>query len=436
MLNNREISIAIWALLLFGFALWKARPWSSLKALAKALFAKPMRSVLILMAIYIFCCVWLLERLHVWTWSNMKATLLWSGGFALVTMFRIDAVERETERVFFRKLVRESIGVNFAVAFVASAYTFSLPVELLLTPTTTLLALILVVAQRDEKNSNVASLVSNLLTIVGITVFGYAIYQTLLNFSSFATGQNAREFAVPFFLTLMFLPFLYGLHIFMVYERAFGRIRRSIKDPVARDYARRRLIFAFMLDVDGLKKWLRHVGLFNVTSESDVEASIVEIKSVRRLERRPYRVPPLIGWPPEKARKFLSDHGLTAGDYYRSYDGWCANSPYLKLGPSVLDNNVAYYIEGTQYAALRLTLVLNVNEPVEAECAEAQFERIASILVSKAVYRVGAVDQQVSLVAGSAPTIVYGKRIELQKEEWIGGIDGGYELRLAVTAES
>lgn len=432
-ITNREIATLIWLLVGLGIAVWKLKPGKTLiKHLLRPLVSRQILTLIGLMACYIATCVWALANLGLWGWSNLKTTLVWAFGFAFVMVAQIDRVKNK--QPFFRKALNESIGMSAVIAFLASSYEFSLPAELILVLAVLLLTLLAAFSEQDKKLSQVNRSATNILLIVGVIAIGNSIYHIAIDFNGFATTHMARELISPGLLTLLLLPSLYALHLYLVYENAFFRLNYSIKNPIVRQHAARSLITAFNVDVDGLQKWLRHIALFHPDSKSDVNAAIAEIKKVRRRERRPYRVPPSTGWPPDRARTFLAGLGLEANDYHRTYDGWQASSSHLTLGKSVIDNNIVYYIYGQEFAVMQLKLVLNVNDPDTAECALDQFESISSILVSKAVRGMNDLEETVPLTANKDPVLVLGKEIRLTREEWVGGIDGGYDLELTINA--
>jgi hypothetical protein len=327
-------------------------------------------------------------------------------------------------------MLSQAVGWNIVIGFLLSAYTFNLLTELALIPFTTVLVFFVEFLKRKPEYSKVLTVAENLLAIFGFLVVGYAVQQLIAHFVQFATVQNAREFSIPVLLTLMYLPFIYILHLFIAYENAFLRLKYSIKNPIAREYAHRRVAFKFKFDLDGLRKWLRHIGLFEPTTEADVDASFTEIRSVRRREKRPYQVPPIVGWPPDKARTFLSKYQLETGDYHRSHDGWLARSTHLKLSGSFLGNTIAYYIQGSEFSVHNLELILTIFEQSAEETAIAEFSNIASSLVSQALHAFGLADETVSLSPETGPIEIRGKKVELKKEDLLRG----YELKLLISA--
>src|SRR5690606_27089206 len=124
------------------------------------------------------------------------------------------------------------------------------------------------------------------------------------------------------------------------------------------------------LDIAGLEKWHRHIGIFEQTSDADIDNSIAEIKCARNRERNPPLNPPKTGWLPHEAINFLSSVNLKTLDYHRSYAGWWASSSYLELDKELSPNYIAYYREGDELAVLKLKLILNINSPRVASDAE------------------------------------------------------------------
>ena len=430
-LTNREWSVVLWLAFIFSYALWKAKPWRPLKALLKQLVNKHILILFGSMAAYIACCTWLLSRSGAWSYENLKSTLLWAFGFGLVTLFQIKDADQDSGH--FRKIAKEAIGVNVFVAFLASTYTFSLPIELLLVPIAMLASAMLAVAGEDPKTASVRNLLNGVLILVGGLILCNALYLASNDVGDLASTKNAKELLVPILLTFLYVPFLYSWHLVLSYEAGLGRLRRTIKEASLSKYAGRQALIEFKWDVKGLRRWLRHVALFRPDSVDAINASIAEIKTSRRRERNPFRVPPPDGWLPEHAKKLLADEGLETGDYYRNYDGWRASSPYLSLGSRVLDNNIAYYIEGDEWAVRSLRLVLNVNYPDDDTLAIDVFQRKVSKLISRAIYGDKGENRTILLDVDGEPIKVGRISVSLKKEEWLNK-DNGYELVLDIEA--
>lgn len=429
-LDNREIAFLTWSVLLGGGLIWKQGRPQELGALLRTLVKRPILCVLGTAACYVATCVWLLSIPGWWQKSNLKTTLMWAFGFALVSMFNYEKVA--SGKTYFRAVVVEAVGITACVSFISSSYTFSLLSEVILAFALITLVVLSAISERDGALKSVKALATALLVLLSLLMLGNSLYQIFTNVRDFTTSHTAREFALPVLLTSMFLPFLYGLYVYVTYERVFGSFDFSIKDPLLRLHARRKAVVGFWLDTVGLERWRRHAALFELRSLGDIDESIREVKQARNREKRPYRVPPPLGWLPGQATSFLSSLGLSTNDYHRSHEGWWANSTYLDLGQETLPNNVAYYVSGDEFVVRKLKLVLNVNVPESAERIYERFSEMVSTLLKSAIPSALWNDNELQVSADGAPLLFNGYVLALKRHDWPSGIKGGHELVLTI----
>lgn len=428
-LTNREWAILLWTVTILGYACWKAKPWALLKSTLEILVSKVMLIFLGSMAIYVLGSVWLLWKTGFWETQNLKTTVWWIFGFAAVSLFQVNEAQEEPEH--FRKIWRQLVSVNIFVGFIANNYVFSLPVELAVVPITTLASMMLVVTDKNAEAALVRKILNGLLIVVGVALLGNAIWLASRQIDYLTSVEAAREFIVPVTLSLLYIPFLYCWHLFLSYERAFGRIRRSIKDERLSRLARVRAVIAFNTDLNGLGQWLRHIALFRPDNEEDVGSSIAEVKRLRKRQRHPFRVPPIEGWLPEAAAAFLEDESLAAKEYHRSYESWYASSKRLTLGSGTLGNNIAYYIEGDELAVRTLRLVLNINDPENDASALEAFTGRMSKLLSRAAYGNTGESRQIDIPINGTAVKIGKLTVRLLKEEYAIQAHG-YTLTLIV----
>lgn len=411
-LDNREISLIVWFLIVVGFVLWKTKGNKTLPRLIGILFSRSILTVLGLTAGYIAVCVWLLSLLGCWQWSNLKTTLIWAGGFAFAALFNFKKIE--SDKAFYRAAVVEALSINAILSFIASSHSFSLPIELALAGTLIFLAVLNVFSDRAEKLKSFHTITSFLLIILALLMLSKSVYHIVTSWQEFTTSHTARELASPILLTTMFLPFLYGIHVYTTYERVSSAFNFLVKDPALSKHVLRRLIAGFRLDLAGLEKWRRHIGLFPPQSTAEINESIDEIKAVRKREKYPHRVKPVFGWLPNHATVFLAPVDLSTNDYHRTYDGWTACSRYHDIGDDLLPSNLAYYVEGDEFVVSKLKLVLSVNVPQSADQAYECFFQTIALLVKSAVPGALSDGNELSISSDSAPLLVNGYELTLE----------------------
>lgn len=381
-------------------------------------------------SLYIGACIALLAWRDLWTITNLKTSILWVLTFAFVTMFDMSRITENS--TFFRKTVRDTLSATVVLTFLVDSYTFSLPVELFIVPIVTFLALLRSTTSSNPEHKMVDRLIGWILAISGLIYVCYATYQATMHFREFATFDNARELMIPIILSLMFLPFLYGLSIYVAYQQVFAGLNWKIKDARLLRYAKCRAILTFGLNLDFLKRWRRLILQNDPTDKDDIRQSIEQIRLIQKREKHPPEIPPNEGWSPYVAKQFLTSENFITDDYHASFDSWWCSSQPVKVNDSIL-NTLTYYVEGDERAAKKLTLELTVSKAEHASEADDHFFRLAAILLVAATGLEVAI--RLSEMIGSAETanlLEGNRRIQLTKEEWQRGQNHSFERNLVI----
>lgn len=384
-LNNREVASIIWVFIFIVYASLGDNRRQSLKAfkdIIRAFFVAKIIVVIVWALLWIILCVQALRYVGAWEIANLKTTLLWAVTFAFVTLF--DVVRISEDDTYFWKTVRDTVSATVAITFIAEAYTFPFVVELSLVPLLALMTVVQVVSEREPEHALLHKVASTVLALAGIVYIGHGLYMATEDFRSFATWDTLQEFLTPITLSLLFLPYLYVVSVLVSYEMSFAGLHWALKDDKLRRYAAFQAVLRFRFNLEGLRRWKRHVAIFRPTSRGDILSSIAEIKANQKRARNPFPVSPELGWCPIAASKFLEAHDLATGDYHRFYDGqWYASSPMRKLNEtSILPDNIAYYIEGDENAAKRLKVRLNVNDKANNVVSDMEFQATCASLVN------------------------------------------------------
>lgn len=182
--------------------------------------------------------------------------------------------------------------------------------------------------------------------------------------SALADTQNLFSFDTliqlvgPITLTILFLPYLFAVAVFVTYANAFQRIKFTIADKDLRRFAHFHTIVAFGWRLELLRRWSRDISAGFAASKQDIRRSILEVFEARNRESNPPKVAEDEGWAPNIARHFLDEAGLPTQDYHRAAgdaDLWWTQSTPLKIDR---DDTLFLYIEGTQQAAKQFKLAL------------------------------------------------------------------------------
>jgi hypothetical protein len=381
--SNREIATLIWfgALIALPFLFPKAR--GTALAILKWFSHRLVLAVFGFASLYAVGCIALLARSGIWTPGHLKTTLWWAATIGFVSMFDITRIDED--RTYFAKTIRDTTGMTAIFIFIVQFYSFSLPVELIFVPFMGFLGVLLATASKPEF-ATADKFLKGLLTTIGVGLVAYASWETVRYWSQFATVETLREFLIPVLLTFLFLPFLYAMSVYSVYENVFIGLNWAVKDDRLRRFAQCRAILNFRFNLDLLKRWRRVMMQEHPEERDAIRQSFREVKRLNKVEQNPPSVDPSAGWSPYAAKEFLTDVGVESGDYHHSYGEWRADSKILKIeGSGALGNSIVYYVEGAERTATQLILELMVNNIEAGKEADKRFATICQTLLVKAL---------------------------------------------------
>lgn len=227
LLSNREISIIIWLLLIFIFLIANSKgSFGKFLLVIKALFAKKIIPFYIGIGIYLAFIVTILNQLGVWEFSLYKDFVYWILTTGMVLFFSVSDLNTYKD---FTKIVLTATSLTIILEFIIGFYNFSLIWEMILIPTLTFISILAYVAEmkKEDRNSKlVANFLKNVLAVLGFGFLIYGIYQLIGNYNEFFTLSNLKSFLLPPIFTILFLPFIYYVVLYVKYERVFGNLRR------------------------------------------------------------------------------------------------------------------------------------------------------------------------------------------------------------------
>lgn len=423
-LNDREIALLIWLGVVIIACLVHPGIRSSFVSVLKAFGQRQILIIIGLFYAFLALAVWLLSAVYLWEWDQLKTTLVWSIVVGIASLMQINKIQDQPH--FFRDWIKDTLKALAIVEFVVKFYAFPLLAELILQPLLFVIVATLAVGKGNPKNEPAVKLLNGLLFLIGLGLVIYAAYKIAVNICSFLTLTTLRDFYTPIVLSILFVPFIFVLHVYCTYEASFGALRWAIKDVKLRRYAKLKAILSFGPRVALLRRWQTNLSVHHPDDREDIRRAIREVKNNKRRERHPVPVPPERGWSPHIAKDFLAEFGLVAKHYHRFYDEWHASSPMLELNEGVLPNNLAYYLEGDELVATRLKLKLNINEVTKSAEAEGCFVEIGNTLLNKATGHCPL--QNASVIE----TELGQHRIAVKRDDWCSGIKGRYDLMLTI----
>jgi len=228
-LNNREWASLFWLLAFAAWALSRRDVRSSLRQAAGMVPQPKIFGPVLLMVLYTCGLTFVGWRLGLWNPNLIKSTVLWFFISGLVLLSNA-ILKAGKERGFFLRAARQTLEATVFVEFLTSLFVLSLPAELILQPVVVFLVLLSAVAAQQEQHRIVKTLADRLLAVIGFGLAGYALFQLGRQWDQVDKGAHLLEFALPVWMTIGALPFIYFVSLYAQYESAFWRTDFLTKD--------------------------------------------------------------------------------------------------------------------------------------------------------------------------------------------------------------
>ena len=225
MLTTREIATLIWLVPVTTIVLWKMPAIrASLRQLV-GIFLRPVPLVpMAVFAAWMVVVVWFAAQVGEWNVARLKDTLYWVvPGFILM----FGATQAATEQGFFRRRIRDAVGVSVFLAFYLGLVTLDLPWELLLVPVLTVLSLYSSLGGTSYVSAKAGNRAKTLLAVVALALLAHTTVRFVQNPAGIDVDDLISSFALPVWLTLAALPFVWTMSVLVVYENALLHMRTS-----------------------------------------------------------------------------------------------------------------------------------------------------------------------------------------------------------------
>jgi len=436
-LNTREWAIVIWVTGFFGYLFISPRMGEvrkSFRNVIKAFFARHIITIMSLMTLYVLSCLYILSQIDLWEWNQSKNTIIWFVAVGALSLLKLNSIKQDEH--FFRNSVLDNLKLVGIIEFVVGLNTFNIVVELLLFPFLLLLGAMLGIAQSNKEHRVVEKLINGVLVFVGSIIVAYAIYMIFSDFDKFAQTKTLHDFYIPPLLSLVYMPFIFFMLVYISYETVFIRLLFSIKNRPIRIYSKLCAIILFNVRMKLLDRWASSLSFINVDSISDVNQSFKQIFKLVSVEKNPPKVNGNDGWSPYDAKNFLINEGVKTGYYHPGYSKeWFASSDMIEIEGGLLANNISYYIDGNESIAKSLKLMLNVNSPSEATSAHKKLLLFARKLCSKATnYDLHSPIEKAIKEGESILFDIENYSFSIERQDWENHQFGGYDVKFIITS--
>lgn len=249
-LSTREIAILFWIFLALVVMMFSKQIRQGLGQSILLLFGKTIGAILLTLTVYVFFLLVILNKAKIWDVSLIKDTVFWYFTTAIILFFSINNAK---DNSFFKRIVKENLKWSLILEFIINFYTFSLTAELIIVPSITFLLLLQAFTGRDSKNLAAKKTLEYITGFISIVFITYSIYLTISDYDSVFTIHNLFSFVLPPILTILLIPFLYILAVYMNYETLFIRIDFMTRDSDKRKRLKRTILWAAKINLNHIK---------------------------------------------------------------------------------------------------------------------------------------------------------------------------------------
>lgn len=168
------------------------------------------------MVLYIGLIVFGLMKLSYWDITMLKTTIYWTFGGAFVMFFNVgEAIEKDK---YFWKVFIDCFKLTIIVEFLSNLYSFHIAIELISIPVLILIGFSMALKSDTKENKIAKSFFGIIYGMYIVAVIIFSIVKISENYSEVFTVANLKSLLFSSMMTIMFIPFLYFVALFMVYE--------------------------------------------------------------------------------------------------------------------------------------------------------------------------------------------------------------------------
>ena len=277
MLDNREIAILIWIAGLLALVLSKPKLRKPFGGVIRVLFDRKLLICWIAEIGYIAAIAFSLWGWGLWSLDNLKATIIWFFTAAVVMTVRIGS--DDPQRSHLRKAVRDGFAATVLAEFLVNLYVFPIVVELVILPVMVVLGAFSVMVDLKEEHKQLRGCRDAVFTVIGGGLLIYISYRIWHDFDRVFRAETLVDFLLPLLMLILFLPFMYMLAAFIVYEATFTRLRILMRDDRLRRFTKRALLAQCRFDFDRVHRWRKLYLRERPRSEAEVLDSIHRSKA-------------------------------------------------------------------------------------------------------------------------------------------------------------
>lgn len=224
-LTNRETAALMWLAIVIVGALLIPAVRAHVPSLLRSMFAWKIVVAFVLFAAYLVGVTLLANHLGLWVPTLASDSAVWFVTVALGLFLASN--EALKKRRHYRRVFLTAIGVVAYLEVLAGLYSLPIWAEFVTQGLLTFFFLLALVASGRPDSQGLAGCLNMVVAVAGLSIFVVSIWHLVTDAAAgtFDWPLFARRLALPLWMTLAAIMFLWCLSLVMAYESAFTRLK-------------------------------------------------------------------------------------------------------------------------------------------------------------------------------------------------------------------
>lgn len=226
-LDNRKLALIIWAVFIFVIICSNKKFGSSVVQVLKAISHPKLLLVFLAALAYSVFVIWGLTRISFWHLSMLGDSVFWFLGAGVIFIMNTQDLSDTTK---FKRRLNEYVSFTVLLGFFVNLYNFNLLTEMILLPLVSVLAMLVVVSEKKQEFRKVSIFLNGFISVIGVMFLLWSIFQLIKNIPTTNALALAESIILTPVLTLLFLPFIYFLGVYSMYDTVFCSISHLFRN--------------------------------------------------------------------------------------------------------------------------------------------------------------------------------------------------------------
>jgi len=271
-IDNRDIALLFWLLVLLGWSLSKPAVRKSFGGLLRAITQRRLLVAFGLAAATTALLCYCLSLVGLWGPGQIKGSFFWFIAACIPSMMDIPKLSEDFG--LFRKAALKNFELSVLVDFYINLFHAPLLIELIILPVAATLTAMLVLSEKREELKPVHGIVTNVLATIGLCWLAFQTYKLFTSFGDVRNLDTIRDFVLPLALNLAFLPMLALYAVYAAYDSVFARVPFVVKDPSLRSFAKFALVARCGVNYMRVNRWFKSAWHTKLDTRSAVWSSV------------------------------------------------------------------------------------------------------------------------------------------------------------------